>query len=57
MSQRELAEQAGITQVALTHIETGRTQPREATKRCLAWALGYEVKRLFPTKPRGRSTA
>ena len=52
MSQRELSDAAGLTQVAVSHIETGRTHPRLATQQRLAEALGFEVEDLWPSDAR-----
>lgn len=49
LTQRELAARAGITQVALSHLETRRAQPRLTTARALAAALGVSVDELWPT--------
>ena len=53
MSQRELADVTGLTQVAISHIESrpGK-QPRRSTKQLLALTLGYEVDDLFPSNGR-----
>jgi transcriptional regulator with XRE-family HTH domain len=49
MSQRELAEEAGVGQVTITHIENGRRDhPYSSTQRVLAMALDYEVSDIFP---------
>lgn len=39
LSQRELAEKAGVTQATIAGIETGRTRPYPETLRKLATAL------------------
>lgn len=54
LSQRDLRELCGLSQPAISHIETGMTTPRTVTKRALAAALGYSVEDLFP--PDGRTT-
>lgn len=53
LSQRELADMTGLTQVTVSHIETGRTKPRTATRRLLAWKLDFEERDIWPT---GRRT-
>jgi transcriptional regulator with XRE-family HTH domain len=42
LSQRELAEQAGLSRVAIIKIEAGAADPHPATIRKLATALGVE---------------
>ena len=54
MSQRELAEATGLTQVTISHIETGRTMPRLATQKLIAWQLGFEERDIWP--PAGKRT-
>lgn len=50
MSQRDLEDESGLTQVGISHIESGRSpRPRETSKRLLAQALGYKVEELFPS--------
>jgi len=48
MSQRTLTRAAGVSQVAVSHLENGRTQPRYATACALADALGVEPHTIFP---------
>ncbi len=48
VSQRNLSALSGLSQPAISHIETGMTEPRTVTKRALAQALGYSVEDLFP---------
>ena len=48
LSQRKLADAAGITQVALSHLETGRSSPRLTTARALAAALKVDVDSIWP---------
>ena len=42
LSQRELAEQAGVSPKTVLDVETGRIRPHPATLRKLAAALGVE---------------
>jgi transcriptional regulator with XRE-family HTH domain len=55
LSQGELAVKVGISQNALSQIETGRSQPRMSTIRKVAEALGIEPARLMqdPYEERG----
>ena len=46
LSQDELAEQAGITQAALSHIERGK-RPGESTLEKLSAALGVSVSLIY----------
>jgi transcriptional regulator with XRE-family HTH domain len=48
LSQRELAELADLSRVAVTRIENGTSRPYFSTERRLAAALGYEVEEVFP---------
>jgi transcriptional regulator with XRE-family HTH domain len=48
LSQRRLAAEAGIDQVTLVHIETGKTSPKVETLEKLAKALGVQVGEFFP---------
>jgi transcriptional regulator with XRE-family HTH domain len=53
MTQRELAAKSGVSQVAISHIETKtdpEKNPRRSTQRVLAWALDYTVDDVFPPK-------
>ena len=47
MTQTQLAAAAGVTQQALSAIETGKAQPSMATAKRLAAALGCEWWRLM----------
>src|SRR5215203_1380400 len=47
-SQVELAERAGINPATVTHVETGKVQPRLGTLRRLARAFGVDVEELSP---------
>jgi transcriptional regulator with XRE-family HTH domain len=48
VSLRALADEVEMTAVGISHIETGRSEPRRSTKRILAQALGYEVTDIWP---------
>ena len=50
MSQRDVAEAAGITDQALSRIETGTRAPRVETLRALAAALGVPLSELLDEK-------
>ena len=52
MSQRELSEAAGLTEQALSRIETGVREPRLATLKSLAAALRVSVDDLVEGGPR-----
>ena len=60
MSQRWLADLAGITQAALFRLETGETDPRLSTLRQIAKALGVTVGEIIgetkPARKRARGT-
>ncbi len=47
LSQVALAEEAGISQVALSRIETGHAQPRPTTLRRIGAALGISARELL----------
>ena len=47
MSQRKLAETAGMSQRAIVDLETDRREPRPSTLGKLANALGVEPSKLF----------
>ena len=47
MSQRKLAETAGMSQRAIVDLETNRREPRPSTLGKLAQALGVEPSKLF----------
>lgn len=51
LSQRELADKAGVPRSTLDRIEAGRTDPRLSTLDKLFGALGYEV---LPANEHGR---
>jgi len=55
LTQRELAEKAGMTQATIARLETGQTKARPTTTRRLAQALGIEPKELIATKAEGES--
>jgi transcriptional regulator with XRE-family HTH domain len=49
ISQRSLGKLAGVSQVAISHIETGQTaNPHRLTRRALADALAFNEADLFP---------
>ncbi len=50
VSQATLAERAGISQVAVSHLENGHTRPKLATARALAKALKVEPDVIFPAE-------
>ena len=52
LTQAELAAKAGITQTHLSRIERGEIQPRPATIRRLAEALGVRPADLMPPPER-----
>ena len=54
VTQQELAEKSDLTRVAISHIESGKTQPFRRSKRWLAEALDYEVSDIFP--PEGKKS-
>jgi transcriptional regulator with XRE-family HTH domain len=58
VSQRALAQAAGITQAALFRLESGETDPRLSTLRALANALGVSVAEIIgegrPANRRGK---
>lgn len=47
LSQRALAEQAGITRNSLLHFENGDTVPNLETVQKIAAALNFEITELF----------
>jgi DNA-binding XRE family transcriptional regulator len=51
LSQTQLAELAGVTQQAVSAIETGAANPRIATARKIALALRTDLETLFPGSP------
>jgi transcriptional regulator with XRE-family HTH domain len=49
MSQRDLQKATGMTQVGISHIESGRSKnPHMLTRRAIAEALGFSPEELFP---------
>lgn len=46
LTQAEVAERAGITQAALSQLESGETKLRKATREKLAKAMGLDPKQL-----------
>lgn len=58
MTQKQLAEQTGLTNVAISNLETrAETNPRRTTKRLLSGALGFTESDLFPTNGHSPSRA
>jgi transcriptional regulator with XRE-family HTH domain len=55
LTQRELAERAGLTQASVARLETGKHRARPTTARRLAAALGVEPKELVAPRPRGET--
>ncbi|MBU0676174.1 MAG: helix-turn-helix domain-containing protein [Proteobacteria bacterium] len=47
LTQKELAEKAGMKQSALARLENGNSNPRKATLKKIAEALGIELDQLF----------
>ncbi len=47
LSQRDLAQLAGVSQFSISKIETGNQKPRPSTLRKLAAALGLTPEELF----------
>ena len=47
LSQRDLAQLAGVSQFSISKIETGNQKPRPSTLRKLAAALGLTPEQLF----------
>ena len=48
LTQRELEQQAGLSETTVSHFEAGRRLPDSATQWRLAAALGVDVDVLFP---------
>jgi DNA-binding XRE family transcriptional regulator len=48
LTQRELAELAGVAPETISNAERRRHRPQRLTARALATALGCEVEELFP---------
>jgi transcriptional regulator with XRE-family HTH domain len=57
LTQRELAEQAGITYVQISRLERGEAEPYPATARKLAAALGVRPADLMEPIDRGEGAA
>ena len=51
LTQRELANQEGVTQSTVALIEVGKRSPRPTTVRKLARALGLDPAKLFRMPP------
>lgn len=51
LSQRDLADRAGMKQPQLAHLETGQVEPKRHTLQCLAAAMGCRIRVSFqPTE-------
>ena len=48
LSVRALAEAVEMSTAGISHVETGRAEPRRSTKRMLAKELGYAVTDIWP---------
>jgi len=48
MLQKELSKISGVSQVTISFIENGLSEPMELTKQRLAEALGVDLQTLFP---------
>ena len=53
LSQRELAEKAGLTQASIARLESGKHFARPSTSRRLATALGVDPRELVATRSEG----
>jgi len=51
MSQRELADKVGITEVTLSRYINGNRVPKAPTAMCIARALGVDVEEIFECAP------
>jgi transcriptional regulator with XRE-family HTH domain len=51
LSQRDLAERAGVSPTTVARIECGQLEPRPSTVRKLARALGVEPEALMEPEP------
>ncbi|MDQ3044453.1 MAG: helix-turn-helix domain-containing protein [Chloroflexota bacterium] len=51
LSQRGLAERAGVARVTVSHIELGKSDPRPHTARRLSAALGVEARYIVEFYP------
>jgi len=50
LTQKELAEASGVSQVTISFIENQLSEPMELTKEKLARALKMDPKKIFPPK-------
>jgi transcriptional regulator with XRE-family HTH domain len=50
MTQKDLAKASGVSQVTISFIENGLSEPMDLTKQKLARALKVEPEKLFPPK-------
>ncbi|HYE80015.1 MAG TPA: helix-turn-helix transcriptional regulator [bacterium] len=52
LTQKQLAEKSGVSQVTISFIENQLSNPMDLTKQKLARALAVAPEELFPEKPR-----
>jgi len=52
MTQKQLAEKSGVSQVTISFIENQLSNPMDLTKQKLAQALAVNPEELFPERPR-----
>lgn len=52
MTQKQLAEKSGVSQVTISFIENQLSNPMDLTKQKLARALAVNPEELFPERPR-----
>ncbi|MCG3152728.1 MAG: hypothetical protein GEEBNDBF_02031 [bacterium] len=52
MTQKQLAEKSGVSQVTISFIENQLSNPMDLTKQKLAQALAVAPEDLFPERPR-----
>lgn len=52
MTQKQLAEKSGVSQVTISFIENQLSNPMDLTKQKLAQALAVAPEELFPERPR-----
>ena len=51
LTQKQLAQKAGVDEVSVNHIENDKSTPHPSTIHKLAEALGIPVERLLPPSP------